>query len=349
MATDTAEQPIAGLQEQRLVSDPATIGQAGWLSDAWGQLDRMIEGGRLPHGLLLHGRLGAPMTALLETLARRLICHAPEQGWPCGHCQACRQADQGTFPDVHRLADDPEHRDIPVDAIRGLIEGAFITRYGRMRLVLVERIERLNRASGNALLKLLEEPPDSMQFLCTVEQVDRLLPTIRSRLQRLRLREPRPDEQARWWQQTTGCDPERAELLAFIDDPTLVDGDEPTFDWRAVTEAWVNLAERPGMPLAPLSPWLATPRPVLARWLLRLWPVVARHQAGLGEVALPDVLGRSVARLAAAHSAEHWLAVQTRLVRFAREAGHPLHPELSIEQLALDLVDPRLPRRIETA
>ena len=349
MATDAQDQAIAGLAEQRLVSDPATIGQAGWLNEAWGHLDRMIEGGRLPHGLLLHGRLGAPMTALLETLARRLICHAPEQGWPCGQCSACRQAEQGSFPDIHRLADDPEHRDIPVDAIRGLIEGAFLTRYGRMRLVLIERIERLNRASGNALLKLLEEPPESMQFLCTVEQVDRLLPTIRSRLQRLRLREPRPEEQAQWWQQTTGCDPERAELLAFIDDPTLVDGDEPTFDWQAVTEAWVSLAEGRGTPLAPLAPWLATPRPVLARWLLRLWPAVARRQAGLAEGALPDALDAPIARLAAAHSAEHWLAVQTRLIRFAREAGHPLHPELSVEQLALDLVDPRLARRLDSA
>jgi len=349
MATEPQDQGLAGLAEQRLASDPATIRQAGWLNEAWGQLDRMIAGGRLPHGLLLHGRLGAPMTALVETLARRLICHEPEQGWPCGHCPACRQAEQGSFPDLHRLADDAEHRDIPVDAIRGLIEGAFITRYGRMRLVLIERIERLNRASGNALLKLLEEPPESMQFLCTVEQVDRLLPTIRSRLQRLRLREPRPDEQAAWWQQTTGCDAERAELLAFLDDPTLVDGHEPTFDWQSVTQAWVRLAEGGGSPLEPLAPWLATPRPVLARWMLRLWPAVARHQAGLPDPAVPDVLEASVARLGAAHSPEHWLAVQARLVRFAREAGHPLHPELSVEQLALDLVDPRLPRRIESA
>ncbi|HER35303.1 MAG TPA: hypothetical protein ENO19_07535, partial [Halothiobacillaceae bacterium] len=266
----------------------------------------------------------------------------------CGTCRACRQAEQGSFPDIHRLADDAEHRDIPVDTIRSLIDGAFLTRFGRMRLVLIERVERLNRASGNALLKLLEEPPDSMQFLCTVEQVDRLLPTIRSRLQRLRLREPRPEEQAGWWRQTIGCDPEQAELLAFIDDPTLVDGSEPTFDWQAVTEAWVRLAEGRGTPLAPLAPWLTTPRPVLARWLLRLWPVVARRHAGLPVAGLPRALAPSVDRLAAAYGIEQWLAVHTRLIRFAREAGHPLHPELSVEHLALDLVDPRLPRRIET-
>jgi hypothetical protein len=65
--------------------------------------------------------------------------------------------------------------------------------------------------------------------------------------------------------------------------------------------------------------------------------------------ALPGGLESSVARLAAAHSTEHWLAVQTRLIRFAREAGHPLHPELSVEQLALDLIDPRLPRRLDSA
>ncbi|HSH84496.1 MAG TPA: hypothetical protein VK979_04970 [Guyparkeria sp.] len=347
MATDLQDQPIAGLPELRLVSDPATIQGAGWLNEGWAQLDRMIEGGRLPHGLLLHGQLGAPMTALVETLARRLICHAPEQGWPCGSCPACRQADQGTFPDLHRLADDAEHRDIPVDAIRALIDGAFLTRYGRMRLVLIERIERLNRSSGNALLKLLEEPPESMQFLCTVEQVDRLLPTIRSRLQRLRLREPRPDEQASWWRQVTGCTAEQAELLAFLDDPILVEGSEPTFDWLAVTEAWVQLAEGAGSPLAALAPWLATPRPVLARWLLRLWPAVARQRVALPDPALPGALETPVTRLAAAHGSEHWLAVQTRLIQFAREAGHPLHPELSVEHLALDLVDPRLARRLE--
>ncbi|MFP4462764.1 MAG: hypothetical protein ACLFO0_02805 [Guyparkeria sp.] len=346
MAADTQESTFSGLAERRLVSDPATIASAGWLNDAWSRLDRMIAAGRLPHGLLLHGRLGVPMTALIETLARRLICETPRDGWPCGACPACRQAEQGSFPDLHRLADDPEHRDIPVDAIRALIEGAFITRYGRMRLVLIERIERLNRASGNALLKLLEEPPESMQFLCTVEQVDRLLPTIRSRLQRIRLREPRAEELAAWWQQATGCSPDRAELLAFIDDPTLVDGTDPTFDWQAVTQAWVRLAEGPGSPLAPIAPWLATPRPVLARWLLRLWPAVARRRAGLA-ADMPPVLVPMVERLARAHDSEQWLAIQTRLVQFAREAGHPLHPELSVEQLALDLVDPRLARRLE--
>lgn len=346
MVADTMDSNLSGLAEQRLISDPATIQSAGWLNDAWLQLERMMAAGRLPHGLLLHGRLGAPMTALLETLARRLICDAPRGGWPCGECPACRQAEQGSFPDLHRLADDPEHRDIPVDAIRTLIDGAFITRYGRMRLVLIERIERLNRASGNALLKLLEEPPESMQFLCTVEQVDRLLPTIRSRLQRVRLREPRPDELAAWWRQASGCSPERAELLAFIDDPTLVDGTDPTFDWQAVTSAWVRLAEEPGSPLAHIAPWLATPRPVLARWLLRLWPAVARRQAGLADT-LPAAIVPMIDRLARAHDSERWLAVQTRLIQFAREAGHPLHPELSVEQLALDLVDPRLARRLE--
>lgn len=346
MATDTQEAGLSGLSEQRLVSDPATIESAVWLSDAWSRLERMIAADRLPHGLLLHGRLGAPMTALLETLARRLICDAPRDGWPCGECPACRQAEQGSFPDLHRLADDPEHRDIPVDAIRTLIDGAFITRYGRMRLVLIERVERLNRASGNALLKLLEEPPESMQFLCTVEQVDRLLPTIRSRLQRIRLREPRPDELAAWWRQVSDCSPERAELLAFIDDPTLVDGTEPTFDWQAVTQAWVRLAEEPRSPLAPIAPWLATPRPVLARWLLRLWSAVARRHAGVDD-HLPAALVPAVERLARAHDGEQWLAVHGRLIRFAREAGHPLHPELSVEQLALDLVDPRLPRCVE--
>ncbi len=343
----TAEaQALAGNAEQRLISDPATIEGAAWVRDAWSQLDRLIATDRLPHGLLLHGRMGAPMTALLETLARRLICHQPREGWPCEECPACRQAEQGSFPDISRLADDLEHRDIPVDVIRDLIAGAWFTRYGRVRLVLIERIERLNRSSGNALLKLLEEPPDSMQFLCTVEQIDRLLPTIRSRLQRLRLREPRQSELAQWWRKSLDCSVEEADLLAFADDPSWVEEGRLVFDWQAVTGVWVELSRRRGNPLGVIGPWLALPRPMLARWLLRLWAAVSRRQAGLAG-DLPQALESAVDQLAKAHDAAQWLAIQTRLVRFAREAAHPLHPELSVEQLALDLVDPRLARRLD--
>ncbi|MFP4639221.1 MAG: hypothetical protein ACLFMY_02135 [Guyparkeria sp.] len=346
MVENAATEEIAGSAERRLSSQPRMIEGAAWVRDAWTQLDRLVSAGRLPHGLLLHGRLGSTMTALVETLARRLICEAPRDGWPCGACPACRQAEQGSFPDVHRLADDPDHRDIPIDAIRDLIEGAWFTRYGRMRLIVIERIERLNRNSGNALLKLLEEPPEATQFLCTVEHVDRLLPTIRSRLQRLRLREPRQAELADWWQAARGLAPEQARLAAFVDDPALLEEGELTFDWQAVTRAWVDLMAGRGNPVGVIEPWLSLPRPALARWLLRLWAAVARGRAGL-PTEVPAALEASVEQLARSHDDEHWLAVQSRLVRFAREAGHPLHPELAVEQLALDLVDPRLPRRLD--
>lgn len=346
MADAATTEDIAGSAERRLTSRPDTIRGAAWVHDAWQQLDRLVATGRLPHGLLLHGPLGTTMTALVETLARRLICASPRDGWPCGECAACRQAEQGSFPDIHRLADDPDHRDIPVDAIRALIEGAWFTRYGRMRLIVIERIERLNRSSGNALLKLLEEPPEATQFLCTVGHIDRLLPTIRSRLQRVRLREPRQAELAGWWQHEQGCGADEAQLLAFVDDPALVDGNELVFDWQAVTRAWVELMEGQGNPLAAVQPWLAVPRPALARWLLRLWSAVARRRAGL-DPEVPTRLTGPVERLAAAADEAQWLAVQTRLVRFARESGHPLHPELSVEHLALDLVDPRLSRRLD--
>ncbi len=346
MADSAAVEAIAGSSERRLSSQPEVIEGAAWVRDAWLQLDRLVSAGRLPHGLLLHGRLGTTMTALVETLARRLVCEGPRNGWPCGECAPCRQAEQGSFPDVHRLADDPDHRDIPIDAIRDLIEGAWFTRYGRMRLIVIERVERLNRNSGNALLKLLEEPPEATQFLCTVEHVDRLLPTIRSRLQRLRLREPRQAELADWWQGVQGLSAEQARLAAFVDDPALLEEGDLTFDWKAVTRAWVDLMTDRGNPVGLVEPWLSLSRPALARWLLRLWAAVARRQAGLPP-EVPAALEDPVEQLARSRDAAHWLAIQSRLIRFAREAGHPLHPELAVEQLALDLVDPRLPRRLE--
>ena len=246
---------------------------------------------------------------------------------------------------MHLFRDTPEQSQIGIDAIRDLIASAYFTRHGGMRVVIIERAERLNNASGNALLKLLEEPPPNMVFLLTSERADQLLATIRSRVQRMPVRWPRHDELIAWLQSQQQMPAEQAELLAYVDDISVI-AEQTAFDPQAITQVWVDIATRRQVILSKLDAWKKTERPLLARWLLRLTCSVMRQQYQLACDA-PVTLQPQINALAGAYRPDEMLVVQTRLALFARQAEHALQPELAIEQLAFDLTDVTLPGRID--
>ena len=168
--------------------------------DVLNSLAGLIQRGRLHHALLLEGPAGVGKTAVAEWLVRTGICEQSAPGG-CGSCRSCALADRSHHPDVIRVVPDAKRASatIPVAAIREVVRQAGFHRYGAARrFVLIEPAEAMQPAAGNALLKTLEEPPAGTHFVLIATHARRLLPTIVSRCQRIRLRPVPTSELANW-------------------------------------------------------------------------------------------------------------------------------------------------------
>ena len=180
-------------------------------------LYRAAETNALHHAYLLEGPVGVGKRQVADLLALTVNCTAevPAQR-PCGHCNTCRTIREGTHPDV--LVLEPEagkaSASIPVDAVREAIRQAGYHRYGaRRRVVIVDPAEAMADPAANALLKTLEEPPQGTGFFLVTHNAQALLPTIRSRCQRVRLGAVPTAAISRW---LTGQKVENADVLAEL-------------------------------------------------------------------------------------------------------------------------------------
>jgi DNA polymerase-3 subunit delta' len=183
-------------------------------------LQEQLRRERIRHAYLFTGPEGVGRRTLALRFAQALNCtEPPEPGEPCGICRDCRQLRAQQHPDLAIVQGEEPGKAIKVDQIRELQHGLHLAPYqARYRIALLRQFERANASAANALLKLLEEPPPQVVLLLTAENPERLLPTIVSRCEILRLR-PQPAEVLRTGLETHwGIDPDRAKLLAHISD-----------------------------------------------------------------------------------------------------------------------------------
>ena len=145
---------------------------------------------RLHHAYLFEGPKGVGKRTLASLVALAANCEAAPKGRPCGVCATCKSIGEGTHPDVIELVPDPKKASgtIPVADVREVIRQAGYRRYAaRRRVVIIDPAEAMQEAAANALLKTLEEPPNGTGFLLVSHNASSLLPTIRSRCQRVRM------------------------------------------------------------------------------------------------------------------------------------------------------------------
>lgn len=170
-------------------------------------LRRAMASGRVHHAYLFDGPDGVGKELTAFGLAQALVCERRTEGsaTACGVCRACTRAvpregqRRPAHPDVivlerglyeaamiGRRSD--ETQDISVDQVRSLVlaRSAFAPIEGRAKVFIVRRAEELSTSAANALLKNLEEPGARTHFVLLSSMADALLPTIRSRTQRVR-------------------------------------------------------------------------------------------------------------------------------------------------------------------
>jgi DNA polymerase III subunit delta' len=184
-----------------------------WQAEIWQRVQRQREANQLPHALLLAGPEGVGKRRFAMALGAGLLCQSPVAGLACGKFRACALITAGTHPDWAWLAPEEKGKAIKIDQVRELVETmANTAQQGGRKLAVLAPAEAMNRNAANALLKTLEEPSGAAVVILIADSPARLLPTIRSRCQRLEFPLPAPAV-ARAWLQPLAGDDQRVELV----------------------------------------------------------------------------------------------------------------------------------------
>ena len=149
------------------------------------QLSAQETGRGLSHAYLISGPAGSGKRTLARLIAAAMVCSGAGER-PCMSCPGCRKVMSGIHPDVITVGSDG--KDISVAQARAVRSDAYIRPNEAERKVYIfENAQTMNASAQNALLKLLEEGPAYAAFLLLSDNPGMLLPTIRSRCERLTL------------------------------------------------------------------------------------------------------------------------------------------------------------------
>ena len=145
-------------------------------------LKNQVKTGRLSHAYLFIGTRGTGKTTCARILAKAVNCEHPVDGNPCGVCPACRGISDGSVLDVVELDAASNNG---VDNVRALREEAVFTPASvRKRVYIIDEVHMLSASAFNALLKILEEPPEHLMFILATTELQKVPATILSRCQR---------------------------------------------------------------------------------------------------------------------------------------------------------------------
>ncbi len=149
-----------------------------WLHPAWQRIQSGVLKTYQP--LLISGATGRGQWILAQYTAKSFLCE--QQTKPCGFCSSCTAFEAKSHPDVWLLQDEGDS--ISVDTARLLYEHTHQkpSRAQGCRVVLIEHFDRATIAAQQSLLKIFEEPFVKTAFVLTAKNIERVLPTIKSRM-----------------------------------------------------------------------------------------------------------------------------------------------------------------------
>ncbi|HQS43841.1 MAG: DNA polymerase III subunit delta' [Methylotenera sp. 24-45-7] len=320
-----------------------------WQNALWHSLTQSRS--KLHHAFLMYGRAGVGKYDFALNFSQSLLCpNKNETGHACQQCASCHWFSDESHPDFRLIT--PEQNDsadedvssakktkkktqISVAQIRELSDFLSLSSHqsSGLRIVLIHPAEALNLAAANALLKMLEEPAPDVVFILIAHQLQRLLPTVLSRCQKIKM--PIPDQtQALGWLNANGVS-NAAQQLAYMEGSPIKVFNEQA-DFAHLTQIWGQLAL--GQKLDPQF----------------VAPLVIAHSVEMGVIAIQkwiyDILAVKLSQQVRYHL-QHANALQAlaekvnlgKLFDFQKKtnelrklATHPLNHELQMESLLVD-------------
>lgn len=320
-----------------------------WQNALWQSLTQSRS--KLHHAFLMYGRAGVGKYDFALNFSQSLLCpNKNETGYACQQCASCHWFSDESHPDFRLIT--PEQNDsadedvssakktkkktqISVAQIRELSDFLSLSSHqsSGLRIVLIHPAEALNLAAANALLKMLEEPAPDVVFILIAHQLQRLLPTVLSRCQKIKM--PIPDQtQALDWLNGNGVSNAVQQLAYMEGSPIKVFNEQA--DFAHLTQIWGQLAL--GQKLDPQF----------------VAPLVIAHSVETGVIAIQkwiyDILAVKLSQQVRYHL-QHANALQAlaekvnlgKLFDFQKKtnelrklATHPLNHELQMESLLVD-------------
>ena len=190
-------------------------------------LKTQIMTGKMSHAYLFTGSRGTGKTSCAKILAKAVNCLHPDNGNPCNCCEACRAIDSGSCMDVLEIDAASNNG---VDNVRDLRDDAIYTpSQVKMRVYIIDEVHMLSISAFNALLKIIEEPPEHLLFILATTELHKVPATILSRCQRFSFRRiSQEDIAARLqyvaYQENIDLDDGAARVLARLADGGMRDG-----------------------------------------------------------------------------------------------------------------------------
>lgn len=320
-----------------------------WQKQLWQNLNQGRQ--KLHHAFLMHGRAGIGKYDFALNFSKALLCpNTDGNGHACDKCPSCHWFDDESHPDFRLISPEQESSpdedapvakktkkktQISVAQIRELSDFLSLSSHqtSGLRIVLINPAEALNQASANALLKMLEEPAPGVIFILVAHQLQRLLPTILSRCQKVNM--PVPDQvQALAWLNMKGV-PNPEQQLAYLEgSPIKVLSEQAQFD--QLSDIWKQLAlGRKMEPQVAASILIAnsveTGVIAVQKWLYDIVTVKLGQQA-----RYHLQYARALQALAEKVNLGRLFDLQKKTNELRKLATHPLNHELQMESLLVE-------------